>query len=174
MAQTTQQIKERLEYLRGELRAERISYGELAELQGLVSHIDPSDTELLEAAGVPEFSKKVRKICDECGSENVNCDAFAQWSVEDQEWQLSSTFDKGSTCDDCDGECRIETATPIDDGETLEIGKKYLFIQEDGTRVFGEVESIGGNTAKIAVSILGEDSEATVDVTACKEIASVS
>ena len=34
----------RLEYLRGELQAERISYAELAELQGL-----------LEAAGVPEF-----------------------------------------------------------------------------------------------------------------------
>ena len=47
--------EERLEYLRGELRAERISYGELAELQGLVEHIDAGDVELLEAAGVPEF-----------------------------------------------------------------------------------------------------------------------
>lgn len=44
----------RLEYLRGELRAERISLGELHELQGLADHIDPGDTELLEAAGVPE------------------------------------------------------------------------------------------------------------------------
>jgi hypothetical protein len=43
----------RLEYLRGELRAERISYGELAELQGLAEHIDPGDVELLEAAGEP-------------------------------------------------------------------------------------------------------------------------
>ena len=49
-------IKERLEYLRGELRAERISYGELAELADLAPHIDPSDVELLEAAGVPEDS----------------------------------------------------------------------------------------------------------------------
>ena len=48
------QIKKRLEYLRGELRAERISYGELCELQSLATHIDPSDIELLEAAGVPE------------------------------------------------------------------------------------------------------------------------
>ena len=46
---------ERLEYLRGELRAERISYGELAELQSLADQIDPGDVELLEAAGVPEF-----------------------------------------------------------------------------------------------------------------------
>jgi hypothetical protein len=48
-------IAARLEYLRGELRAERISYGDLADLQGLASHIEPGDTELLEAAGVPEF-----------------------------------------------------------------------------------------------------------------------
>lgn len=48
-------VQDRLEYLRGELRAERISYGELAELQGLAKHIDPNDVELLEAAGVPEF-----------------------------------------------------------------------------------------------------------------------
>lgn len=47
--------KNRLEYLRGELRAERISYGELAELQSLADHIEPGDVELLEAAGVPEF-----------------------------------------------------------------------------------------------------------------------
>jgi hypothetical protein len=52
---STPDIKARLEYLRGELRAERISYGELAELQGLAEHIEPDDVELLEAAGVPEF-----------------------------------------------------------------------------------------------------------------------
>jgi hypothetical protein len=51
---TTDAIRSRLEYLRGELRAERISYGELTELQSLAEYIDPSDTELLEAAGVPE------------------------------------------------------------------------------------------------------------------------
>jgi hypothetical protein len=48
-------IKKRLEYLRGELRAECISLEELAELQDLAPHIDPGDVELLEAAGVPEF-----------------------------------------------------------------------------------------------------------------------
>ena len=49
-----EEIKERLEYIREELRQERISYGELAELQSLVEHIDLNDVELLEAAGVPE------------------------------------------------------------------------------------------------------------------------
>jgi hypothetical protein len=49
------EIQDRLEYLRGELRAERISQGELMELQGLADYIDPGDVELLEAAGVEEF-----------------------------------------------------------------------------------------------------------------------
>lgn len=44
----------RLEYLRGELRAERISQDELIELADLAPHIDPDDVELLEPAGVPE------------------------------------------------------------------------------------------------------------------------
>lgn len=48
-------IHARLEYLRQELRAERISYSELAELQALAPHIDPGDVELLEAASVPEY-----------------------------------------------------------------------------------------------------------------------
>ena len=47
-------MKERLEYLRQEIRNERISYGEIAELQSLVEHIDPSDVELLQWAGVEE------------------------------------------------------------------------------------------------------------------------
>ena len=46
----------RLEELRAELRAERISYGELVELQSLAEHIQPGDVELLEAAGVPEHA----------------------------------------------------------------------------------------------------------------------
>jgi hypothetical protein len=53
----TQTPQERLEYLRGELRAERISQGELIELQSLAKYIEPGDVELLEAAGVPEFEE---------------------------------------------------------------------------------------------------------------------
>ena len=49
-------MQKRLDYLRGEIEAERISYGEIAELQSLTEHIDPSDTVLLEWAGVPEYT----------------------------------------------------------------------------------------------------------------------
>jgi len=50
-------IKNRLEYLRKEIEAERISYGEIAELQSLAKHIDKGDVLLLQWAGVPEGAK---------------------------------------------------------------------------------------------------------------------
>jgi hypothetical protein len=51
---TDENIKARLEYLRDQIRAGCISYGELADLQGLAPYIDDGDVELLEWAGVPE------------------------------------------------------------------------------------------------------------------------
>lgn len=48
------EIKERLEYLRGEIRAECISYSEIAELQSLADYIEADDVELLQWAGVEE------------------------------------------------------------------------------------------------------------------------
>lgn len=50
-----------LEYLRGEIEAERISMGEIHELQNLAEHIDPSDVLLLEWAGVPEHEPEERE-----------------------------------------------------------------------------------------------------------------
>jgi hypothetical protein len=47
-------IKNRLEYLRGEIEAERISLGEIIELESLAAHIEPGDVVLLQWAGVPE------------------------------------------------------------------------------------------------------------------------
>ena len=54
---TTSEIRNRLEYLRGEIRAECISWGEIAELQSLAEFIPADDVELLQWAGVPEFSE---------------------------------------------------------------------------------------------------------------------
>jgi len=48
-----QTVKKRLEYLRGEIVAERISYGEIAELQSLAEHIN-GDVLLMEWAGINE------------------------------------------------------------------------------------------------------------------------
>lgn len=54
MKKTLKSILERLEYLRKEIKAERISYGEIAELQSLAGYIRPGDVELLQWAGVKE------------------------------------------------------------------------------------------------------------------------
>lgn len=59
---TPPDVTARLEYLRGEIHAERISYGELAELQSLADQIDPGDMELLEWAGVPEFEDEADNV----------------------------------------------------------------------------------------------------------------
>ncbi len=47
-------VKTRLEYLRTEIENERISYGEITELQSLAQYIDKSDTLLRQWAGIPE------------------------------------------------------------------------------------------------------------------------
>ncbi|MDA8651675.1 hypothetical protein N9L75_03775 [Porticoccaceae bacterium] len=61
MAEAREQTaKEELESIRCALRAENISYGELARLEELRDHIDEGDIELLEAAGVPEHSEHPR------------------------------------------------------------------------------------------------------------------
>ena len=52
---------ERLEHLRSALRGENISYGELAELQGLKRHIKRDDVELREASGMREYRARPRK-----------------------------------------------------------------------------------------------------------------
>lgn len=57
---TNHEIAERLEYLRGQIRAECISYGEIFELESLAEHIGQGDVELLEWAGVPETDPRVR------------------------------------------------------------------------------------------------------------------
>lgn len=61
-------------------------------------------------------AKRQHMVCATCGSENVQADAFASWNFETQSWEIAQTFDKGSYCDDCDGECHIDE---IDDGQAF-------------------------------------------------------
>ena len=79
-------IRERLEYLRGEIRAERISYGEIAELQSLSEYIDPSDVELLEWAGLPEDERGITAEGLELGHRYVmgNVNAYCPKCSDEQ------------------------------------------------------------------------------------------
>lgn len=92
---------ERLEYLRSQIRAECISYGEIAELQGLVNEIEPGDVELLEWAGVGEHGispeglalghryvmGNVNAYCPKC-SEEHSAEAGRQICVLDCDYDL--------------------------------------------------------------------------------------
>ena len=90
--------KKRLEYLRGELRAERISYGEISELQSLAPHIAKDDVELLEAAGVPEHPTQDKATARPWQTYNEtcvsSCGAFprfvAQTMLDDEDTKLMS------------------------------------------------------------------------------------
>lgn len=48
------EVRARLEQLRAAIRAENISYSEIADLQGLADYIEPGDVELAEWAGIDE------------------------------------------------------------------------------------------------------------------------
>jgi len=50
---------------------------------------------------------KVDWVCEHCGSNDVLVDAYAEWNVDTQQWEIHSTFNKGSYCRECDGECRL-------------------------------------------------------------------
>ncbi len=54
-----ERIKGRLEYLRMQLQNGEISWNECHELQSLAEYIPEDDTELLEAAGVPEGKSEI-------------------------------------------------------------------------------------------------------------------
>lgn len=51
---------------------------------------------------------KIKIVCAECGSEDVMKDAYAAWSVEDQQWELASIHDKGDVCENCGGQTTLQ------------------------------------------------------------------
>jgi len=59
---TKKEIKKRLEEIRKSIQNENISYGEIAELQGLKEHIEEGDIELLQVA---EGEKTKCDLCEE-------------------------------------------------------------------------------------------------------------
>jgi hypothetical protein len=60
---------------------------------------------------------KTKPVCTECGSDNVNFDAWASWNPETQKYELQQTFDD-SYCNACDGECKVDWVPA--DTETIE------------------------------------------------------
>lgn len=50
--------------------------------------------------------RRVRMVCETCGSEEVTHDAWASWDTHAQEWTLGATFDY-AYCHSCDGDTHI-------------------------------------------------------------------
>jgi hypothetical protein len=51
--------------------------------------------------------EKVKMVCSHCDSEDVIADAYAEWDVESQVWEIVETFEKGAYCNQCEDETRI-------------------------------------------------------------------
>ena len=49
---------------------------------------------------------KIEKVCETCGSEEVFIDAYADWDVDTQSWELCATYDE-SWCAVCDSGTNI-------------------------------------------------------------------
>lgn len=95
MSETT--IQDRLDYLRGEIEAERISWGELAELQALGSQgLIPDDEMLLRQwAGLPESSDDVAPVSLESAIA-----AFLASGYDLDEWEPGEDVDFDSLVED--------------------------------------------------------------------------
>jgi len=57
-----------------------------------------------QTATIPRPDPDVTIHCAACNGENVRKDAYAEWNVELQQWELSAVFDH-TVCDDCGGQC---------------------------------------------------------------------
>ena len=54
------------------------------------------------------MSAMQKPVCSTCGSDDVKADAYTVWNIDLQQWDVVSTFDKGATCENCGGECRLK------------------------------------------------------------------
>ena len=46
-------------------------------------------------------------VCASCQSDDIIAQATAQWSNEQQAWELAATFDQPAHCVSCNGPCGI-------------------------------------------------------------------
>ena len=50
------------------------------------------------------MSKKHDVVCKNCGSDEIHVDCYAQWSVENQEFEVVEAYEKGGYCPSCDSQ----------------------------------------------------------------------
>ena len=115
-------VKAKLEYLRGELRAERISMGDLIDLQGMADLIEEGDVELLEAAGVPEFPDDDNEDEEYLEAALFMCTSEDRWLIGGQDTVDDPNDDSVVTCRHCGAR-----ASEVDG--TVKINRAYRTIR---------------------------------------------
>lgn len=111
MKEATPAITERLEYLRGQIKAERISLDEICELQGLAEYIDEGDVELLEPAGVPEYPVSTKTF-------TITLEGKSQSDIESAMQEVMNSIQSGYECganSNDDGSFSFESNGEYDD-----------------------------------------------------------
>jgi hypothetical protein len=55
-----------------------------------------------------DLTNPLQMVCRTCGSAEISADSSSQWSVKLQDWETGNVYDKGHSCEVCEGECRID------------------------------------------------------------------
>lgn len=63
-----------------------------------------------------EPDKRVTYVCENCGSDIVTLDAWAEWYPEAQEWVLGATFDY-TFCHACQEETHLREVPYVPDDD---------------------------------------------------------
>lgn len=57
-------------------------------------------------------TRRIRYVCNWCGSDNVFVDSWVEWDAAKQAWRVADVFESTAYCTKCDGECSV-LAEPI-------------------------------------------------------------
>ena len=55
---------------------------------------------------MPEIRRRIKPVCADCGSDNVQMDASCNWDNDKQEWVLGSVYDD-AFCQECDNTAKL-------------------------------------------------------------------
>ena len=105
---------------------------------------------MVREVGAPASGLKTM-ICAHCGSDDVRQDAWAEWSTENQAWELGTVFGHAFCCA-CDGETRIEERALVPDDVPPAPAKTTVSIEANADLI---ARSVGAHPES-AVGLVGK------------------
>lgn len=92
-------------------------------------------------------------MCSHCGGSNVFFDATAMWSIEKQDYIMTTTHDN-TDCDDCGSECSVNWV-PVEEPAQPEVVKYDLARIADELDWTAQGLAYSGNALRVAKDIPG-------------------